>query len=86
MVLAAALLATATLAMAVPNEDNQPTSAPADYDAAVVAAVDDLGGRGPGPRIAQIGGTVYVAGAFTGMRPTRTGTVTTRGYLAASTS
>ncbi len=79
----AALLVAATPAVAAPNEDNQPTSAPADYDAAAwrgwmtSAAADRV------HDIAQIGGTVYVAGAFTGIRPTRTGTVTTQGYLAA---
>ena len=81
--LAAALLAAANPAVAAPNEDNQPAGAPADYDAAAwrgwmtSAAADRV------HDIAQIGGTVYVAGTFTGIRPTRTGTVTTRGYLAA---
>lgn len=77
------LLATMVPAGAAPNEDNQPAAAPADYDASAwrgwmtSAATDRV------HDIAQIGRTVYVAGTFAGIRPTRTGTVTNRAHLAA---
>lgn len=81
--MAVALVLAAAPAAAAPNEDGQPPTAPSRYDGArpmgwmTSSAVDRV------YDIAQIGNTVYVAGVFSGIRPTRTGTVTARNNLAA---
>lgn len=83
VVAAVTMLAAAVPAAAGPNTDGQPATAPSRYAAAswrgwmTSAATDRV------HDIAQIGDTVYVAGSFTGLRPTRTGTITTQAYLAA---
>lgn len=83
VVAALTMLTAAVPAAAGPNTDGQPADAPSWYDSAswrgwmTSAATDRV------HDIAQIGDTVYVAGNFTGLRPTRTGAVTSQGYLAA---
>jgi len=83
LLVAAAVLAAAVPVGAAPNEDNQPSGAPADYDATAWRGWMTSASTDRVHDIAQIGDTVYVAGTFTGIRPTRTGTITNRGYLAA---
>jgi chitodextrinase len=78
-----ALVAAVGPAAAAPNEDGQPAGAPSRYDA---TSPTGWMTSAPGDRvydIAQIGNTVYVGGIFTGIRPTRAGTITPRSNLAA---
>ncbi len=76
------MLLAATTAAAAPNEDGQPAGAPSRHDPAwrgwmTANAADRV------YDIAQIGNTVYVAGTFTGVRPTLGGTVTAQANLVA---
>ena len=70
-------------ASAAPNEDGQPANAPSRYDAAAPTGWMTSAAGDRVHDIAQIGNTVYVAGTFSGIRPTRTGAVTARTNIAA---
>jgi len=78
-----ALVATGAPAAAAPNEDGQPANAPSRYDATAPTGWMTSASTDRVQDIAQIGNTVYVAGSFSGIRPTRTGTITPRTNLAA---
>src|SRR5262245_35886998 len=68
---------------AAPNEDGQPAGAPSRYDATRPTGWMTSTAADRVHDIAQIGTTVYVGGNFTGIRPTSTGAITARPWLAA---
>ena len=78
-----ALVAAVGPASAAPNEDNQPSTAPSRYAAAAPTGWMTSAASDRVHDIAQVGNTVYVAGTFAGIRPTRTGPVTARTNIAA---
>lgn len=78
---AVAVLAAVGPAAAAP--DGQPDDVPSHYDATAPTGWMTSAATDRVHDIAQIGDTVYVAGAFGGIRPTRTGTVVPQARLAA---
>lgn len=81
--LAVALVAAVGPASAAPNDDGQPAGAPSHYDATAPTGWMTSAATDRVQDIAQIGNTVYVAGTFAGIRPTRTGPITPRTNIAA---
>ncbi len=87
--LRAAILAVAVVSAAMgpagaaPDEDGQPPQAPSRYDAGAPTGWMTSAAADRVQDLAQIGDTVYVAGSYAGIRPTRTGPVTDQAWLAA---
>ncbi|HYF46402.1 MAG TPA: fibronectin type III domain-containing protein, partial [Acidimicrobiales bacterium] len=81
--LALALIVAVGPVSAAPDEDGQPTDAPSRYDATAPTGWMTSASADRVHDFAQIGNTVYVAGAFAGIRPTRNGPSTPRTNIAA---